>query len=95
VREADALPTVQQPSTNLRAVALMTIEPGAARVCKRAARLVEWPIGVYSVCVSSVCSVRTTTSPVFTPTRIQIGACPRSRRVSEYRLRSSCIRSAA
>ncbi len=43
---------------------VMTIEPVGASVCIRAARLIEWPIGVYSVCASSVRIERTTTSPV-------------------------------
>lgn len=60
---------VKYPSHSLRVASVAAIEPTGARVCIRAARLVAWPIGVYSVCVSAVRIVRTTASPVFTPTR--------------------------
>src|SRR4029077_7456445 len=64
------------PVVSFCVCSVMTIEPVGARVCMRAARLVEWPMGVYSVCTSSVRIERTTTSPVLTPIRISSGGLP-------------------
>ena len=54
---------------------------GGAAVCIRAARLVTCPTGVYSVW-PPVSIDRTTTSPVFTPTRASTGIFPSARRRS-------------
>ena len=51
----------------------------------RDARLVVWPIGVYSVCPPPVEIERTTTSPVFTPTRHCSGLPPSATSCVEYR----------
>src|SRR6266851_3619102 len=58
-------------------------EPIGASTCIRAARLAVCPIGVYSVCASPVWIKRTTTSPVFTPTRACSGNLPSCRMRSE------------
>ena len=52
------------------------IDPAGAVVCSRDARFAVCPIGVYSVCPSPVEIERTTTSPVFTPTRACSGNRP-------------------
>src|SRR6185437_2064555 len=54
----------------------MTMDPVGATACIREARLVVCPMGVYSVCPAPVLIERTTTSPVFTPTRPSIGIPP-------------------
>ena len=69
--------------------------PGSPVSASRDARLVEWPIGVYSVCASSVSIDRTTTSPVFTPIRTCRLTPFSARSFWAWRFTSSCIRSAA
>jgi hypothetical protein len=71
------------PSTNLRVCSLIAIEPVGASACIREARFAVCPIGVYSVCPSPVAIERTTTSPVFTPTRASIGRFPPLRNLAE------------
>lgn len=67
---------VKYPSQSLRIASVTAIGPGGASACIRAAKPVEWPIGVYSTWPSPVAIERTTTSPVFTPTRASIGRLP-------------------
>src|SRR5712692_6075000 len=55
------------------------MDPAFAKPSIREAKPVECPIGVYSVRRSSLRMERSTTSPVFTPTRISTGARPVSR----------------
>jgi hypothetical protein len=67
----------------LRVCSLTAIDPVGARACIREARLVVCPMGVYSVCPAPVVIERTTTSPVFTPTRPSIGRFPAARNLAE------------
>src|SRR5208337_2676047 len=87
--------SVKYHSQSLAVDSAAAIEPTGASVCIREARLLVWPIGVYSVCPSPVAIERTTTSPVFTPTRASSDRLPASRNREEYFFSSSCIRSAA
>src|SRR5712692_2125900 len=71
------------------------MDPVGATACIREARLVVCPIGVYSTWPTPVVIERTTTSPVFAPTRASIGIPPSATTFVEYRRISSCMRSAA
>jgi hypothetical protein len=71
------------PAQSFSVVSVTAIEPVGAMVCIRDARLVECPIGVYSVCASPVLIERTTVSPVLMPTRTSSGGLPASRSFAE------------
>ena len=67
---------LKYPAQSFCVVSVTAIDPVGASVCIREARLVECPIGVYSVCASPVLIERTTASPVLTPTRASSGGFP-------------------
>src|SRR5215472_15578812 len=74
---------VKYPSQSFLTGSVAAIDPVGATACIRAARPVECPIGAYSTLPWPVAIERTTTSPVFTPTRASTGRLPATRSFAE------------